>query len=268
MKLVILFKGGLGNQIFQYGMYTWQKYVNHQDVCYYYSDYDHNGFELDKYFDVSLKKAPVFYSWLYWLVWRLNKYGICKKYMYFQDGRAQRKSDIFVWGYWVDKQYFLHEGFDISYKQLPLSERNKRIVELMREGESVAIHVRRGDYLLPQNQKRFTMLGADYYSQAIALCREKLGTSVRFFFFSDDIAWVKENIQVENAEYIDWNTGKESIYDMYLMSQASANIIANSTFSYWAAFLNKRNRLVVYPKNWFANGWIPGDIFPDDWVVL
>jgi hypothetical protein len=112
------------------------------------------------------------------------------------------------------------------------------------------------------------MLGADYYSQAIALCREKLGTSVRFFFFSDDIAWVKENIQVENAEYIDWNTGKESIYDMYLMSQASANIIANSTFSYWAAFLNKRNRLVVYPKNWFANGWIPGDIFPDDWVVL
>lgn len=98
MKKVVLFRGGLGNQIFQYGMYTWQKSIKHQNVCYYYSDYDHNGFELNKYFDVNLKKASTFYSWLYWLIWRLNKYGICKKFMYFEGGRAQKTATFLCGG--------------------------------------------------------------------------------------------------------------------------------------------------------------------------
>ena len=78
---------------------------------------------------------------------------------------------------------------------------------------------------------------------------------------------MKENIQVDNAEYIDWNKGHDSVYDMYLMSQASANIIANSSFSFWAARLNQSNPLVVYPKKWYA-GDGKRDIFPDQWVSL
>lgn len=266
MKRVIIFKGGLGNQIYQYGMYTYRKDVMHQDVSYLYRESDHNGFELDKYFCTRLKKAGAAYRWLYWMMWRLHKYGIYRQFISFENEPAARH-ELFVNGHWANKRYFLHPGFDLTFKPLPLSPENQRIASLMKQKGSVAIHVRRGDYLLPQNRKIFNTLTADYYLQAIDYIRQHTTESLRFFFFSDDIEWVKENIQVDNAEYIDWNKGNNSVYDMYLMSMASANIIANSSFSFWAARLNKNNPLVIYPKKWYA-GDGKRDIFADDWVSL
>lgn len=268
MKRIIIFKGGLGNQIFQYGMYTYQRYVKRRDVGYMYRESDHNGFELDKYFDVELKKVGAFYKLLYWLVWRLNKYGILKRFIFFErGGRPEANDDIFVNGYWGNKQYFMHPYMKLDYKPLPLSERNQRVADLLTSTQSVAIHVRRGDYLLPQNKALFNTLGVDYYRQAIQTCQDRLGTNVRFFFFSDDIEWVKANLPVEQAEYIDWNKGNDSICDMRLMSMASAVVIANSTFSFWAAMLSKRAQLVIGPVHWYADG-SPRDIFPDDWLKL
>lgn len=267
MKRIVIFKGGLGNQISQYGMYSFKKNIEHRDVRYFYREADHNGFELDKYFNVGLRKASCWYEWLYWVVWRLNKYGICRRFIFFERGKAEQKCDIFINGYWTDRRYFLHSGFDISFKDLPLSERNQRIATLMTSGDSVAVHVRRGDYLLPQNRAIFNTLGTDYYLPAIDYCRQHLHEP-RFFFFSDDIAWVKEHLKVENAEYIDWNTGNDSVYDMYLMSLATANIIANSTFSFWATILNKRKQIAIYPDAWYSNGAKKRDMFPDDWIMM
>lgn len=266
MKRIIIFKGGLGNQIYQYGMYTYQHSVLHQDVRYIYRESDHNGFELDKYFNTTLQKAHPFYKWLYEFVWRLHKYNICKQFIFFEHD-ANPRHKLFVNGHWANKRYFLHSGFDLAFKSLPLSPANERIASLMNQKGSVAIHVRRGDYLLPQNRKIFNTLTADYYLQAIDYIRQHTTDSLRFFFFSDDIEWVKENIQVDNAEYIDWNKGNDSVYDMYLMSMASANIIANSSFSFWAARLNKNNPLVIYPKKWYA-GDGKRDIFADSWISL
>ena len=174
---------------------------------------------------------------------------------------------LYINGYWANKKYFTHSGFDLSFKALPLSAANERVASLIKQPGSVAIHVRRGDYLLPQNRKIFNTLTADYYRQAIDYIRQHTENPLKFFFFSDDIEWVKENIQVDNAEYIDWNKGHDSVYDMYLMSMASANIIANSSFSFWAARLNQNNPLVVYPKKWYA-GDGKRDIFSDDWVSI
>lgn len=268
MKRIVIFKGGLGNQIFQYGMYTYQRDVLRHDVRYLYRESDHNGFELDRYFDVSLKAASKKYKWLYWIVWRLNKYKILPRFMFFErGGREQAPSDLFINGYWGDKKFFMHPYFKLEYKSLVLSERNKSIAEDMQKSKSVAVHIRRGDYLLPQNQRIFYMLSEDYYLLAIKKCQEIMGTGIKFFFFSDDIEWVKEHIQVDNAEYIDWNKGDDSIFDMYLMSMANADIIANSTFSFWAAMLNHRAQLVIGPAHWYADG-SPRNIFPDNWVQL
>ena len=267
MKKIVIFKGGLGNQIYQYGMYTYQQSILHQDVRYYYRESDHNGFELDKYFNTTLHEAPPFYKWLYELAWRLHKYHICRQFIQMEQEPEKPRHALFINGHWANKKYFTHSSFDLSFKQLPLSSANARVASMIKQPGSVAIHVRRGDYLLPQNRKIFNTLTADYYLHAIDYIRQHTEHPLKFFFFSDDIEWVKENIRVNDAEYIDWNKGDDSVYDMYLMSMASANIIANSSFSFWAARLNQNNPLVVYPKKWYA-GDGKRDIFSEQWISL
>jgi hypothetical protein len=268
MKQAIIFKGGLGNQMLQYGMYTYCRDVLRNDVCYFYREGDHNGFELDKYFDVHLQKAPCWMVIFYWLAWRLYKYGICKRFLAKDGDTARIEKALYINGYWSNKKYFSHPGFDLQFKQLSLNNSNHDVVQKMKDQSSIAVHVRRGDYLKPENARIFTTLTADYYNKALEKCRQQLGSEATVFFFSDDIAWVRQNIKASNAVYVDWNRGDDSIYDMYLMSLASANIIANSSFSFWAARLNKRSQLVVYPDNWYANGAPKKDIFPDSWVAI
>ena len=112
-------------------------------------------------------------------------------------------------------------------------------------------------------------MGRSYYDKAISIIREKI-IDPQFFVFSDDIDWARNNLSIEDAHYIDWNNGDDSIFDMYLMSQAKMNIIANSTFSFWGAYLNKNSPLVVYPKKWFNNdcGVKVPDIFPNTWIGI
>ena len=93
---------------------------------------------------------------------------------------------------------------------------------------------------------------------AIRIITEKVNDAV-FYVFSDDISWVQTHLDIPNAVYVNWNTGESSIYDMYLMSSCKYNIIANSTFSYWAARLNKKTNMVIYPSKWY-NTFTP-DIF-------
>lgn len=89
-----------------------------------------------------------------------------------------------------------------------------------------------------------------------------------FFLFSDDPAWVKENISVENAVVVNWNQGADSWQDMYLMSLCRHHIIANSSFSWWGAWLNPReDKLVIAPYRWY-NDRIAPDILPEGWIAL
>lgn len=104
-----------------------------------------------------------------------------------------------------------------------------------------------------------------YYHDAIRIITEKVNDAV-FYVFSDDISWVQTHLDIPNAVYVNWNTGESSIYDMYLMSSCKYNIIANSTFSYWAARLNKKTNMVIYPSKWY-NTFTP-DIFPESWCGI
>ena len=96
---------------------------------------------------------------------------------------------------------------------------------------------------------------------------EKISEPV-FFVFSDDIDWVKQNFTFNKVYFVDWNKGQNSFWDIYLMSQCSANIIANSTFSFWGAYLNKNNPFVIYPQKWVRTNLKQPNIFPKKWMAL
>ena len=260
----IIFKGGLGNQLFQYCLYCKLKekgfHVKGLNGC-----SDHNGYELEKYFDVKVDFCHPLYVYIFILICklpsRLRNMFIIERFFYTENWKA-----IFYNDYWQSKKYFPKERC-VYFKDLQLNEQNQKILNRINTTHSVSIHIRRGDYL--QNTNLFTNLSeTDYYSESIRLICEKIGNP-QFFIFSNDSDWCKKNITPPNAIYIDWNTGQDSIYDMFLMSKCKINIIANSTFSFCAAYLNEKAKLVVYPRKWY-NGFKDEtlDIFPDEWLAI
>ena len=153
--------------------------------------------------------------------------------------------------------------FFISFTRvLELNER------LNNEENSVGIHIRRGDYL--KNWKYRGLCGIDYYQKAIAYILEHI-KSPKFFLFSDDINWVKENISPllkgYNVTFVNWNHSINSYKDMQLMAMCKNLIIANSSFSWWAAYLNQNNPIVVAPEKWI-NSFMDFRIQYKDWITF
>ena len=263
MKIVV-FKGGLGNQLFQYAFY---KYLSRKDeTFYFYNDawynVSHNGFELDKYFKTDdLKKCSRFWIILFKTI--LSKLYHWKIYVV-GSVEYQYPNHLFQAGYFLDKKYY--DENTIDFKHLLLSEKNQSLLKDIQNSNSVGVHIRRGDYMTKQNLVIFgNICTQKYYHDAIRIITEKVNDAV-FYVFSDDISWVQTHLDIPNAVYVNWNTGESSIYDMYLMSSCKYNIIANSTFSYWAARLNKKTNMVIYPSKWY-NTFTP-DIFPESWCGI
>lgn len=97
---------------------------------------------------------------------------------------------------------------------------------------------------------------------------KKYESTPSFYVFSDDIEWVKQNLSLPNAHYIDWNQGNDSWQDMMLMSHCRNHIICNSTFSWWGAWLNPRkNKTVIVPSRWFMKEETPY-IYPVSWIKV
>lgn len=263
MKIVI-FQGGLGNQIFQYAVYKFIKYNICSNVQYIYIGNSHNGMEIDKYFDADLKKAHKCFEFFYTYCHKLAKKGLNPFISIEDDSNPFEK--FFIEGYWQNKKYF-GPNF-LNFRIASLTPRNSQLLYRIKNENSVAIHVRRGDYLLPQYYNIYgNVCTKDYYNKAIT-CIFGVFSSPSFFIFSDDISWVKENLVVDNATYIDWNTKNDSVVDMFLMSQAKGNIIANSSFSFWGAYFNQNTSLVVYPQRWYNDEREIPDIFPQTWIGI
>jgi len=164
--------------------------------------------------------------------------------------------------YFVDYQNEIKKDFSFKY---PPSKRNQSIIDIISKHNSVSIHIRRGDYLLGNNLFYHWICGLDYYYDAISFIMSHLKSPL-FFFFSDDMDWVKENFKnIKNSYYVDRNIWKNSYEDMRLMSLCKHNIVANSSFSWWWAWLNNnKNKIVIAPKKWFNQKNM--DIVPD-WRV-
>lgn len=168
------------------------------------------------------------------------------------------------------------------------NEKNLKMKEIIEKSNSISIHVRRGDYL--DHPLFGGICEKEYYQSAIKAILNKVKNPI-FFIFSNDIKWCKENLNMDYPSYyIDWNKGEKSFRDMQLMSLCKHNIIPNSSFSWWGAWLNKNNnKIVIAPKNWtnesYKTFWKRGldflrkiafrkkyeeykKIVPDEWIKI
>ncbi len=195
-----------------------------------------------------------------------------EKQFHFQSHFFQAPSNIYLQGYWQSEKYFLPVAETIK-KEFTVKEEYIRNVSAvaakLSSTPSVSVHIRRGDYKSPTTVQIHGILEASYYNKAIQLISKKIPGAC-FYFFSDDMNWVKENLLVENAVYVSGVMSQTHIEDFYLMSQCKHNIIANSSFSWWAAWLNNNpEKIVIAPKNWFNKGpKDTQDLVPESWLRI
>ncbi len=264
---IVNFTPGLGNQIFEYifSEYLRKKYPNSKVYGYYnpkFLNEKHNGLEVDKIFNIILPKSSLLSDFVAFMCRILSRiYPPLKA-----NDIHYSENAIYFDSWWQNKRFFLDTPSKISFREVQLNEINRKLVHNITSSDAVSIHVRRGDYLEPQFAKRYGgICTIEYYLKAIDIINGIYPHS-QFYVFSNDIDWCKNNLTIENVVYVTNNKGTNSWLDMYLMSLCKANIIANSSFSYWGAMLNKNKNLVVYPGKWF-NTHTP-DIFPNEWIAL
>lgn len=159
--------------------------------------------------------------------------------------------DMYLSGYFACEKYYADIMYDLREKiQFPPSQNplNKEMAEEMQKCNSVSVHIRRGDYLNPENKAMFgNICTPAYYRKALEVMREKM-PDVHFYIFSDDIPYVRKEFKGVDFTIVDINHWKDSFYDMWLMSQCKHNICANSTFSFWGARLNANgNKVMIRP---------------------
>lgn len=281
---IIKIQAGLGNQMFQYalGMSLQPEEVRFDCAEIETQGNNHNGLELEKIFPLEIARASKEEVELLTrkdrMFWRraLNKIckgkyrlWLCENFSVFHPG-VYVKGDRYLEGYWQSEKYFSGIKDEIRrLYQFPLltDSRNIECSRRIKETNSVAVHIRRGDYVsVKENDFLRGICTTEYYDKAIKILLLKTKNPV-FYFFSDDIRWVQENIKVENGIYITWNNGKDSYIDMQLMSMCRHNIIANSTFSWWAAWLNTNpNKIIIAPEKWDQRG--SKDIQCEDWILI
>ena len=289
--MIIWFSGGLGNHMFQYALYRTAQSLGYDvkaDLSFYDNKECHNGYELERIFNIRLNKCTAqesskFVDRMDYFSRVIRKLGatsfgirenkIIENYSkHIDDLLDVKNKNKYLQGYWQSEKYF--KSIESTLKQefvFPklIDNKNEEVAQSIKNSNSASIHVRRGDYL---SHSIYYALGeSNYYNNAINYLLNECA-SINFYIFSDDIDWCRTNLNLPiNTVYIDWNKNQDSYIDMQLMSMCKYNIIANSSFSWWGAFLNKnKEKIVVAPQNWFAedSGYDASLIVPEDWVKL
>lgn len=267
---IITLQGGLGNQMFQYAFSCamrrkapWRIWLYDYRYC-----SAHQGFELTRIFTVN----RFVFSLTNRLIrsrlraWMSPCFTEIEDELPYEQWMDYPQNWTRYTGYWQTEKYFknieplIRKAFRFREDLLNLLTR-QMASQCANGGAYVSLHIRRGDYLTINNGA--AVLPLTYYRKAIEMMNTKLSNPT-YMFFSDDMQWVKDNIHVSNAIYVDWNTGKDSWQDMYLMAQCNHNIIANSSFSWWGAWLNNHSDKIIIaptPKT-------KGDFIPDQWIQI
>ncbi len=258
---------GLGNNMFQYA--TALAYaLEHNKKLYVHGDIS----QLENAFEISLNKPeneniPVFENL------EAKRTSFIGDIFMSNDGAKMLEHDryVYLWGLFQNEKYFKKYRKEIlkafRFKK-DMSEKNKEMAKRIKKSNSIAVHIRRGDYLA-QNAAQHVLSPA-YYHKAVDYIAKRI-KNPHFYIFSDDMKWVKENIKLEYPHtFVEHNQGNASYNDMRLMSLCKHNIIANSTFSWWGAWLNDNpDKIVIAPDIWLKNDTQFGDnIVPENWIRL
>ena len=266
---ILVFGGGLGNQIFEYAYYKYlkSKYPKQRFYGFYKIRLKgHNGLEIDKRFKIELPSSNLFSDFCTYFLYLIRKVFPNLRIFDLNIEKFNEKA-ILHNALKIDKRIIpiCNDWIQFRLEEKALNRKNKETLNSIRNNNSCFIHVRRGDYITGVWKSHYEgCCPIDYYIKAICDIQKK-HSDVKFFCFSDDIDWMKQNLPIpSNSNFINWNKGEDSFLDMYLMSQCKNAIMANSTFSYWAALLGEKKNIVYYPQKWI-NGNIP-DIFFENWI--
>ena len=283
--IITKLSGGLGNQMFQYAIGRHLAIKNKsslqldlsellrrdENISYTFRDFELGVFSLRNTIKPKLKHNRLILK-LYNSVFTPRI--IAEDGFNYHKEVLKAKGNLMLSGYWQTEKYFKEiESVirkDFIFSQKP-SKSNLTILKEIIDTNSVSIHFRRGDYLT--NHSAMTMhetCSKDYYRKGIGLIRKNI-QDPHFFIFSDEINWVKENFEMAGRHtFIDDNKGKQSFEDMRLMAACKHNIIANSSFSWWGAWLNSNiNKTVIAPLKWFKNNTIDtSDLIPARWIKI
>lgn len=287
--------GGLGNQMFQYSLGRVLSKLNSTSLYLDLSLYSKNknysnsrDYELDIFENI---KAEIYTNQLQKeslkinrLKLILNKYLKLKLSAYpsnwikeessqFNPKILKLRGSYLLDGYWQTEKYFkkyrdtILNDFVFPKKT---SKKNQELIKKIKCNQATSIHVRRGDYVSNiMTNKYHGVLPLKYYKKAIDLIRTKVSKPI-FIIFSDDLNWCRNNLAVPKNSIFVSNNKKNSFEDMRLMSLCKHNIIANSSFSWWGAWLNKnKSKIVIAPSPWFKNkNTEHKDIVPADWIKI
>ena len=279
-ECIIKYMGGLGNQMFQYALAKCLQKEGYNvtgDLSEYYKIEEKRNFTLQNAFpDVFIKKCND----------GLKKYYRNEQSLYIVEesvlttDEKEKTTNIFKLkrgyfdGYWQNYDYIEKVEEELR-KEFRFNQKNdQKLQEMARKilltENTVSVHIRRGDYLERRVSQTFgNICTDDYYSKAIELIQDNIGHPF-IIFFSNDIQWVKGKYSQYDAVFIseDMFDDYEDWYDIFLMSCCKHNIIANSTFSWWGAWLNSNeNKIVVAPSKW-KNSCETFDICPKEWVRI
>jgi hypothetical protein len=280
---------GLGNQLFQYAAARRIAHINNTQLKidispfanYNLHSYSLNAFNIIEEFasidEVKKLQYPsgiigkwqrlVASSYPYYL-----RKNIEEKFFHFDPNILEVRSPVYLVGHWQSELYFkeiehiIRKEFTIKLKPCPTNEQTASLIGRV---NAVSVHVRRADYVdNPETMKFHGACPLLYYQQAVQLIARKV-TNPHFFIFSDDILWAKRNFSFSYPTvFVSQNDPSKNFEDLRLMSKCRHHIIANSTFSWWGAWLNEeRNKIVIAPKKWFNDESIDTkDLIPKGWL--
>jgi hypothetical protein len=278
--------GGLGNQLFQYAMGRALADARHVELVldprFILRKGCISGLAIDEFAIRARYLSDAEAAHFKEPVWKLSRalrrqinpwLGYYHETVHSFDSAVLNQNDhVMLSGFWQSERYFVNHGqrlrSDLVLKN-PLPPEAAQVAAQMRRGASVAMHVRRGDYLTdPKALVKHGVTSAHYYQTALQLMIEKLG-DVDLYVFSDDPDWVRTNIQHPSIIFVS-DFGFSAEQDLWLISACQHQIIANSSFSWWGAYLNNfANKIIVAPKPWFdAKHMAQQDIIPAAWNTL
>jgi hypothetical protein len=288
--IIVKLMGGLGNQMFQYAAgrrlsnfrgtelkldLSWFESISAVDTR---RQYELGAFTIQEQF-ASSEETGRFREGLL-----LRKFGflfpfrerrhIHEKHYQFDPDILRLPDNVYLDGYWQSPKYF-SDIQDMIQTEFAVrtgpDDVNRRMADEIAGAEAVAVHVRRGDYVSnPATSNYHGTCSMEYYQIAVKAILGRV-KQPHFFVFSDDPAWARENFPLAGLKtVIDQNGADRAFEDMRLMSLCKYHIIANSSFSWWGAWLSKNpEKIVIAPKQWFNDPKIvTGDLIPETWIRL
>lgn len=298
--IILRLRGGIGNQLFQYA--AGKALATHHGMPLKIDDYTYSinssrKIELSKFkidFQIASRKEVHKFTG-FWppsrifhksTNYRFNNKVCAQPYYHFYPEFFHLPKKIYLSGYWQSEKYFQNiTNFirEIYQPSIDLDKRNSDILNKMNKSNSISIHVRRGDYVkTPKYASFFGAQDIEYYKKSMHFLENKF-KSIKYFIFSDNPEWCETQFKnVPNKTILTHNQGDQSYLDMWLMSRCKHHIIANSTFSWWGAWLGENpGKTVIAPKRWFKDPYVKDsktvyysryydikDLLPESWIRL